>query len=76
MLFEAAVVSSIGCALGLAAGWKATQVIAGRADEPFVFEWANARFALACAIALNLLFALIPSRKAARLDPIRALKYE
>jgi putative ABC transport system permease protein len=76
MLFEAAVVSSIGCALGLAAGWKATQVIAGRADQPFVFEWATARFALTCAIVLNLLFALIPSRKAARLDPIRALKYE
>ena len=76
MLFEAAVVSSIGCALGLAAGWKATEVIAGRVDQPFVFEWANARFALTCAIVLNLLFALIPSRKAARLDPIRALKYE
>jgi putative ABC transport system permease protein len=76
MLFEAAVVSSIGCGLGLAAGWKATQIIAGRVDQPFVFEWANARFALTCAILLNLLFALIPSRKAARLDPIQALKYE
>jgi ABC-type antimicrobial peptide transport system permease subunit len=43
---------------------------------PFVFNWGNACFALVCAIALNLAFALLPSRRAARLDPIRALKYE
>ncbi len=76
MLFESAVVSLIGCGLGLAVGWKVTAVIAERVDQPFVFEWSSARFALAVAILLNLLFALIPSRKAARLDPIHALKYE
>lgn len=76
MLFEAAVVSSLGSILGLAAGWHGSRIIAGRVNLPFVFDWANALFALTLAIVLNLTFALLPSRKAARLDPIRALKYE
>jgi putative ABC transport system permease protein len=76
MVFEAAVLSVVGGALGLAAGWYATRVIAERASLPFVFEWPNASLALLAAIALNLAFALLPSRRAARLDPIRALRYE
>jgi putative ABC transport system permease protein len=76
LLFEAAVVSSLGSVFGLAAGWQSSRLIAEQARLPFVFDWTNARVALALAIALNLTFALLPSGKAARLDPIRALKYE
>ena len=76
LLFEAAVVSSLGSAFGLAAGWQSSRLIAEQAHLPFVFDWTNARVALAFAVALNLTFALLPSGKAARLDPIRALKYE
>jgi putative ABC transport system permease protein len=76
LLFEAAVVSSLGCAFGLAAGWQSSRLIAEQARLPFVFDWTNARVALAFAVGLNLMFALLPSGKAARLDPIRALKYE
>jgi putative ABC transport system permease protein len=76
LLFEAAVVSSLGSAFGLAAGWQSSRLIAEQARLPFVFDWTNARVALAFAVALNLTFALLPSGKAARLDPIRALKYE
>lgn len=76
LLFEAAVVSSLGSAFGLAAGWQSSRLIAEQSRLPFVFDWTNARLALALAVALNLTFALLPSGKAARLDPIRALKYE
>ena len=76
LLFEAAVVSSLGSAFGLAAGWQCSWLIAEQARLPFVFDWMNAQVALAFAVALNLTFALLPSGKAARLDPIRALKYE
>ena len=76
LLFEAVVVSSLGSAFGLAAGWQSSRLIAEQAHLPFVFDWTNARVALAFAVALNLTFALLPSGKAARLDPIRALKYE
>ncbi|HEY7179943.1 MAG TPA: ABC transporter permease [Blastocatellia bacterium] len=76
LLFEAAVISSLGSAFGLAAGWQSSRLIAEQARLPFVFDWTNAQVALAFAVALNLTFALLPSGKAARLDPIRALKYE
>jgi len=76
LLFEAVVVSSLGCAFGLAAGWQSSRLIAEQSRLPFVFDWTNARVALVFAVALNLTFALLPSGKAARLDPIRALKYE
>jgi putative ABC transport system permease protein len=76
LLFEAVIVSSIGSAFGLATGWQSSRLIAEQARLPFVFDWTNAQGALAFAVALNLTFALLPSGKAARLDPIRALKYE
>jgi ABC-type antimicrobial peptide transport system permease subunit len=76
ILFEAIVISLLGSALGLVAGWQSSRIIAEQVDLPFVFDWGNARFGLACAITLNLAFSLLSSRNAARLDPIRALKCE
>jgi putative ABC transport system permease protein len=75
-LFEAVVISVLGCFTGVMAGWQGTQNIALRADLPFFFDWANAGLAAGFAMFLNLVFALIPSRRAALLDPIRALKAE
>jgi putative ABC transport system permease protein len=75
-LFEAAVISVLGCVAGLLAGWRGTQSIAQRADLPFFFDWTSAALVGEFAISMNLVFALIPSRRAALLDPIRALKSE
>jgi putative ABC transport system permease protein len=75
-LFEAIVISALGCFTGLLAGWRGTESIAYRADLPFFFDWANARLIVAFAMAMNAIFALIPSRRAALLDPITALKAE
>ena len=76
ILLEAAVISSAGCALGLAIGWRGSQVIAHRASLPFVFDWSNACLTLGVAAAMNLCFALLPAARAAKVSPIRALKYE
>jgi putative ABC transport system permease protein len=75
-LFEAVVISVLGCFAGLMAGWRGTESIAERADLPFFFDWTTAALVAGFAILMNLLFALIPSRRAALLDPIRALKSE
>jgi putative ABC transport system permease protein len=75
-LFEAGVISVLGCSAGLMAGWRGTASIAERADLPFFFDWTSAALVAGFAILMNLVFALIPSRKAALLDPIRALKSE
>ncbi|MGH9826544.1 MAG: ABC transporter permease [Blastocatellia bacterium] len=75
-LFEAAVLSFLGCLAGLIVGWQSTQVIAQRVNLPFSFDWASAQFVIGLAVALNLTFALLPSRRASLLDPIRALNSE
>jgi putative ABC transport system permease protein len=74
--FEALVISVMGCFAGLVTGWRSTESIAQRAELPFFFDWTNAKLVVGFAVSMNLVFALIPSRRAALLDPIRALKAE
>jgi putative ABC transport system permease protein len=75
-LFEAIVITILGCLAGLVAGWRGTQSIAERADLPFFFDWTSAELVVGFATFMNLVFALIPSRRAALLDPIQALRSE
>jgi putative ABC transport system permease protein len=80
LLAEAALLAGGGCLLGLGAGWGTDAMLlvrfAASAQPPAAFAWREAAIALASAMALNLLFALLPSWRAARLDPIRALRCE
>jgi ABC-type antimicrobial peptide transport system permease subunit len=75
-LFEAIVISALGCFAGLLAGLRGTESIARREDLPFFFDWTSADLVVGFAMLMNLVFASIPSRRAALLDPIRALKSE
>jgi putative ABC transport system permease protein len=75
-LFEAVIISVLGCFAGIIAGWQGIESIAHRADLPFFFDWTGAVLVAGFAVFMNLVFALIPSRRAAHLDPIRALKSE
>ncbi len=74
--FEAVVISAMGCFAGLMAGWRTTESIARRAELPFFFDLPNAGLVVGFALVMNLVFALIPSRRAMLLDPIRAIKSE
>lgn len=75
-LFEAVVISATGCFAGLMTGWQSTESIAEQAGLPFFFDWRSAGAVVSFAVCMNLAFALLPSRRAALLDPIRALKME
>jgi putative ABC transport system permease protein len=73
-LAEAVMLALGGAALGLAAG-KLIQLLVSQAypDIPFTPPlWALAA-APATALATSILFSLAPARRAARLDPVRAL---
>ncbi len=74
--FESMVLATVGVLVGLALGWVASRIIAARAALPFVFDQGNAALALGMAFLLNLLFSSWPAIRAARLDPIKALKHE
>jgi putative ABC transport system permease protein len=75
-VFEATVLATIGVVTGLGLGWWGSQFIAERAGLIFVFDFANAGLAVLVAFALNLFFAGWPALRAARLDPIQALRHE
>jgi putative ABC transport system permease protein len=76
VLVETAALTVTGSLLGVALSWPASHLICESVGLPFVFEWSIAAFALAAAITLNLAFSVLPSRKAASLSPLEALRYE
>lgn len=75
-LVEAVVLSSfgglIGIVLGLTAAYVGTQVLA----VPFVFNAGIVVLAFVFSGAVGVIFGYFPARKAARLDPIDALRHE
>lgn len=74
--FEASVLATIGAGSGLGAGWLASRLAASQAQLPFIFELQNALLALGMAVVLNFVFASWPAIRAARMDPIKALRHE
>ena len=72
---EAMVLAVAGAACGLALGWGVSRIVAARSGLPFVFDTGNAALAFAAAIVVNLAFVSWPARRAARLDPITALRH-
>jgi putative ABC transport system permease protein len=74
--FEAMVLALAGALFGLLVGAGASRIAADRAGMPYVFDVANATLAFAAALALNLVFASGPALRAARLDPIKALRHD
>jgi len=75
-LVEAAVLSALGGMLGLAAAFALAKVIAAATPIPAVIEPWSVALALGVSIGVGVFFGLYPARKAARLDPIVALRYE
>jgi ABC-type antimicrobial peptide transport system permease subunit len=76
ILIEAALLSCVGCAAGLALGWRGSKYLALRNHLPFLVDWPNVWFTLAVAVTMNFLFAFLPAVRAARVSPIRALRSE
>ncbi|MGH9409977.1 MAG: ABC transporter permease, partial [Vicinamibacterales bacterium] len=75
-LFEGFVLAAIASVAGLLVGIVTSYTLAARAGLPPVFERGPAFAALAMALLLNLVFAAWPSLRAARMDPINALRHE
>jgi putative ABC transport system permease protein len=73
---ESAALALIGCIAGTVSSWPLSRIISRSAGVSFVFSQYAAVVAFVSAALLNAAFSLLPSRKAATLDPIEALHYE
>src|SRR5438132_3455502 len=75
-LVEATALSLVGGAAGVVLGIGATRLIARLAEWPTLLSMPAAVGAFLVAGAIGIFFGFYPARRAARLDPIAALRYE
>jgi ABC-type antimicrobial peptide transport system permease subunit len=75
-LVESVVVTILGGLLGVALGSGFTRAISNLIQQPVVLTPQNAAVGLAFAVVIGIFFGFYPAIKAARLNPIQALRYE
>jgi putative ABC transport system permease protein len=75
-LVEAVVLSSLGGVIGIILAISVSAWLAGILLVPFVFNPDIVVLAFAFSVAVGIAFGFFPARKAARLDPIEALRHE
>ena len=75
-LIEAVTLSLIGGVIGIAFGLGGSYIIAMIGNSPAIVQPYSIFLAFGFAAAVGVFFGFYPARKAARLDPIEALRYE
>jgi putative ABC transport system permease protein len=75
-LVEAATLTLVGGVIGMLVGWLVSLVLANATPVPAYVPLGSVILALALAAVTGLLFGIYPASKAARLDPVEALRYE
>jgi len=75
-LIEAVVLSSLGGIIGIALATGASMVLADVMDVPFLFNPGVNVLSFFFSAAIGVLFGYFPARRAARMDPIDALRHE
>jgi ABC-type antimicrobial peptide transport system permease subunit len=75
-LIEAIVLSTLGGVAGIAAGIAAARLISAFAGWQTLVSPSQILLGFSIAVAVGLFFGFYPARRAARLDPVAALRYE
>ncbi|MFB1487457.1 MULTISPECIES: ABC transporter permease [unclassified Thiocapsa] len=75
-LVEAVVLSTLGGLIGIVLAIGVSVWLAALLNLPFVFNVGVVVFAFLFSAAVGIVFGYVPARRAARLDPIEALRHE
>ncbi|HKW63727.1 MAG TPA: ABC transporter permease [Candidatus Acidoferrum sp.] len=76
MICETLALALAGELLGIAFSWPTSLWISDSVQLPFVFDRDSALLAFVASTTLNLAFSILPSRKAASISPLEALRFE
>jgi putative ABC transport system permease protein len=75
-LIEAVVLSALGGVVGIAIATAASYTLSRVMDVPYVFDVSINLLSLLFSAAIGVVFGYFPARRAARMDPIEALRHE
>jgi putative ABC transport system permease protein len=75
-LIEALILCVLGGFIGVAVGYISADLLARMSGWATVVEPAAVAVALGCSAAVGLFFGLLPARRASRMSPIEALRFE
>ena len=75
-LFEAMTLTGLGGVIGVLLGWIVTVAVGAALDWPAVVPMWAVVVGVSVSVAIGLVFGVWPALKAARLDPVVALRYE
>jgi putative ABC transport system permease protein len=75
-LAETIALAMLGGLIGVLAGWAFAGLVAALSPLPARISWWSVALALALGAGIGVLFGVYPARRAARLDPIAAMREE
>jgi putative ABC transport system permease protein len=75
-LIEAVLISFSGGLIGIIFGFALSRAIAMLAGWSTIMTFSSIALAFVFSVSVGLLFGIYPARKAARLDPVEAIRYE
>jgi putative ABC transport system permease protein len=75
-LVEAATLTLVGGIVGMVVGWSVSLLLGAATPVPAYVPLSSVIVALAAAATTGLVFGIYPATRAARLDPVEALRYE
>jgi putative ABC transport system permease protein len=75
-LVESSVMTAVGGAIGVLIAWAGSVVVRTTTSVPMMVPISAVIVALSVSTAVGLFFGIYPARKAAKLDPIEALRFE